>query len=151
MVAAFTTRVPDFAAEVAANVQRTRSLPPAPDLPGDHHFYRVTANPYLDSDADGSPDWLEFATAAFPTPGEPPADPFNGDADANGVSDGAQKDSDGDGIPDDQDVSKGDSLMAWSKNEPMLFACFSLGNNDFPYQVNDQGIVLYQHSIWKNG
>ncbi len=142
-------------AEVVANVIRTRTLPDPPaQAPGQKLFLRL-AILEIDTDADGTPDWLEFAQAGNENPGEPPADPWNWDADGNGIPDGQERDSDNDGVPDALDAAPANKLIDWEKSEHLVFAWFPVANDIdgpvAPMQVNDQGVVLFSKAIWRNG
>jgi hypothetical protein len=155
-LAVFTANFSAFDTEVHTHVQRTSSVVSIPATgSGDRRFFHIVANADLDSDYDGTPDWIEFAALSAPTPpGEPPADPFNNDTNGDGVVDGAQRDSDHDGTVDSLDVSQTDRLLSWSRNEQLLFATFELPSSPdstlYP-TVNDQGLVIYSNLLWKNG
>ncbi len=131
MVAAFETNFPTMNAEVAAAVVRARTAPRIPAPPTEKRFWRVRVNWDLDSDLDGTPDWMEFAqlfaAGAGNNPVEgPESDPFNMDADRNGIADGAQRSSDGDSTPDDVDADKTDGLIDWLKCPEYRYAIFEV-------------------------
>ncbi len=155
MVEDFEEHFATMDAEVVASVIRTRTMPDPPaQAPGERLFLRVAALE-ADTDADGTPDWMEFAQAGNENPGEPPADPWNADADGNGIPDGQERDSDGDGVPDALDAAPDNKLIDWEKTGYFQFAWFPVENEIdgpvAPIQVNDQGVVLFSKAIWRNG
>ncbi|MBK1817904.1 hypothetical protein JIN84_19945 [Luteolibacter yonseiensis] len=165
-------------AEVAASVARARNSVQDPaSSAGSRKFWRVVPNWSLDSDGDSTPDWLEFdlivrdqsdpgtgsggGSGGGGNEGGPRGDPFSGDTNHNGIPDGDELDSDGDGIVDKNDASKSDEQINWVKGGAMRFAWFDvmlpaegdplLGDKKTPFQVNDQGKVLFKNSLWHNG
>lgn len=94
MIATLQTRLADMNQRVADSVARVRNEPPpAPSDPLSRKFWRIKADWGLDSDADGSPDWVEFAMAANPAAfpigaAGLRADAFDADTDHNGAPDG---------------------------------------------------------------
>jgi hypothetical protein len=109
--------------------------PPPPSPPGGKKFWRTIANWSLDSDLDGSPDWIELqnllqggANSSLAT-----ADPANSDTNNDGVSDGKQQDFDNDTIPDAEDACPYDPVINWKSTRPTRYALF-----DVPLVFDDQ-------------
>jgi len=147
---------------VADSVARSRnSPPPAPSDPNSRRFWRIKADWGLDSDNDGSPDWLEFASAAANPagPGGLRADAFDADTNRDGVADGSQLDSDGDGLADKFDPAPQDPAIATSAAAPRWrYAVFPIpaaadsnGQEFAPHMINSQGKVLFPLSVWHRG
>ncbi len=146
-------------AEVAASLASTRNAPvPLPPASGSKAFWRIKADWGVDSDLDGSPDWLEFEVLGNPThPFHALANPFDGDVDLNGQADGTQLDADLDGRPDAQDVLPSDSTF----NQPVAalprYALFPINSahppsaDKAPLQINNRGRVLYLNGTWSAG
>jgi hypothetical protein len=152
MLEVFEEHFEEMDLEIQASVVRSRSLPPPPpSAPGSKRFYRVTGDAGVDTDDDGTPNWLEFALAAAGGQYASTANPFDADTDGNGTPDGQQSDADDDGIPDAEDVAPGDGAIRWQKSEHPLFAFFPVSGTGPVAHVNDQGRVLYRESVWHNG
>lgn len=131
-------RLPAMNAQVELNEIRVRnSPPPAPPVPGQKKFWRIRADWSVDTDQDGTVDWLELNPIIPAAIGEPAGDPFNADTNANGVPDGSERNSDPDQIPDSEDVAPTDGLIAWQKSDPFLFAFFNVTGTGRTIQVND--------------
>lgn len=152
MVEAFEANFPTMNAEVAAAVVRSRSAPRIPAPPTEKRFWRVRVDWGLDSDLDGTPDWMEFAQLFAAGEGNnqvagPEPDPFNKDTNGDGIEDGKQRSSDGDGVADEIDADKNDGVINWEKTDPYRFALFPLfshpaSEGGFNVQVNKCGDVL---------
>ena len=153
-----------FEAEFASITQQlgtaSTTQTAAPAGPADQRYWRLIADWTLDSDQDGTPDWLEFEVAADPThPDQGFADAFNADSDLDGMIDGLQRDSDRDGIRDIEDAGESDRTIDWRWEETPepRYAVFepsppvTSGAPDAPVQVNDLGMVLYQRAVWFDG
>ncbi len=159
MVAAFETNFPTMNAEVAAAVVRARSAPRIPAPPTERRFWRVRVDWGLDSDTDGTPDWMEFgqlfAAGAGNNPvAGPEPDPFNKDTNGDGIEDGKQRSSDLDGVADQLDADKDDGVINWEKTDPYRFALFPLFSNEggASIQVNKRGDVLGRdNKIFRGG
>lgn len=160
MVAAFETNFPTMDAEVAAAVARARAAPRIPAPPTERRFWRVRVDWGLDSDLDGTPDWMEFAQMFAAGKGNnlvtgPESDPFNMDADNNGTADGAQRSSDGDSTPDDVDADKADGLIDWQKCPEYRYAFFevSTGTTETgsPLKTDNYGQILFSNGQWVAG
>lgn len=160
MAAAFEENFPAMNAEVAASVIRARAAPRIPAVPTDAHFWRVRVNWGLDSDLDGTPDWMELAQLFAAGAGNnlvagPEADPFNMDANSDGIADGAQRSSDGDSIPDDLDADNTDGLIDWVKCPEYRYAMFEVPNDyensGSPMKIDNYGQVLFTKGQWVAG
>lgn len=159
MVAAFEESFPTMNADVAAAVVRARSAPRIPAPPTERRFWRVRVDWSLDSDLDGTPDWMEFAQLLAAGEGNNPVagpdpDPFNKDTNGDGIPDGKQRSSDGDGIADFLDADKTDEVVNWEKTASYRYALFPLIStaNDTAIQVDALGDVLLSDSrVFRRG
>lgn len=152
MLAHFEANLATLNSEVAANAAAAQNTPPpASPAPGSRRWWRVVSTP-TDSDGDGTCDALEFEMMADPAHGSHAlASVFNDDENHDDIPDGDQLDYDGDGLPDNADTGQSDPLFNWSKDDPLLFAFFPTSGSGLPLQVNDQGKVLYENSVWAGG
>jgi hypothetical protein len=162
MIATLQSSLADMNQRVADSIARSRnSPPPAPTDPNSKKFWRIKADWGKDSDSDGSPDWLEFASAA-PNPVVLVglrADAFDADTNRDGVADGSQLDSDGDGLADNSDPAPQDPAIATSASAPRWrYAVFTIpvaagpsGQEFAPHMINSQGKVLFPLSVWHRG
>jgi hypothetical protein len=146
--------------------------PPPPTPPGGKKFWRTIANWSLDSDLDGSPDWIELqnllqggANASLAI-----ADPANPDTNNDGIADGKQQDFDNDAIPDAEDACPYDPVIKWKTTRPTRYALFDVPlvydtqayNSAIlgiplppvispPIGINSMGIILYtQGTFYQN-
>lgn len=155
MVAAFSTHLGDMNAAVAAQIATARAAPSPAVGSEPRGFVRISANWSLDTDRDGTPDFLEFrvqGTAGNPNQGM--ADSFSGDTNQNGVPDGGEVDSDGDGLADSADLDPGDELINWGRLPIPTYAMFpvtSPSSGITPRQINSQGMVLFPDAVWIEG
>lgn len=163
MIASLRDNLATMNQRVVASVIRARNTPPPPPAdPNSRRFWRIRADWSLDTDRDGSLDWLEWRMAANPITfpvggGAASADAFSRDSDNNQIPDGFQLDSDKDGVADFLDYAPVDPLFG--AGDPVWrFAAFNLpevkdgdGNTVPPRQINGGGIVLYPDSYWRNG
>src|SRR5690606_8340150 len=92
----------DMNDKFATSAALARNTPaPASEPSGGKLFLRVRSRYDIDTDGDGTPDWMEFQMMLDDEhPSHALADPFNADVDGDGVPDGQQTDFDNDGIPD---------------------------------------------------
>lgn len=155
MLAAFEANFPAMNDDAEEAVARLVSTPAPAPAANDRRFWRLRVDWSVDSDHDGTPDWLEFRDA-FQPGGAPLADAFNGDVNANGLADGEETDSDGDGSPNDTDVCQADAMIDWSPEPAARFASFPVtppaGKTwTWPAQVNDLGDALFEDFIWTGG
>ncbi len=160
MWAALVDALPEMNQEVAANYQLALAAPPAaPPDPGALRFLRVRADGDVDSDHDGTPDWMEFAYEPDPNaPDGPVGNPFNPDTDDDGLPDGLDLDFDGDGTPDIEDAVHSDRAIYWARSSAPKYAVFPLngaidpyGQEESPIVATDGGAVLYSSGVWKEG
>ncbi len=160
MWAALVDALPEMNQEVAANYQLALAAPPAaPPDPGALRFLRVRADGDVDSDHDGTPDWMEFAYEPDPNaPDGPVGNPFNPDTDDDGLPDGLDLDFDGDGTPDIEDAVHSDRAIYWARSSAPKYAVFPLsgaidpyGQEESPIVATDGGAVLYRSGVWKEG
>ncbi|MFD0895475.1 hypothetical protein KBB96_19930 [Luteolibacter ambystomatis] len=161
MLAAFETAFPEMNADVLASITRNQSPTTTPPAPGERRFYRVRCDWGLDSDSDGTPDWMEYqqifaAAAGTNTVGGPAANPLDADSDRDGIPDGAQRSSDGDNIADDEDADTKDPLIDWAKTPVFRYATFPLpapgSGNEIPLQINNRGeVLLSPNKLWTGG
>ena len=164
MIATLQANLADMNQRVADSIARSRnSPPPAPPDPLSKKFWRIKADWGLDSDADGSPDWLEFATAAANPAGVAGlrADAFDADTDHNAVLDGSQLDSDNDSTCDAQDIKPTEKAIAFIRVPLPRYGYFpiTITNTNaappawpsMPFQINDKGTVLYATGVWRGG
>ena len=165
MVTAFEASFEEMNADAAAAIARRRATPYVPSPPQEKRFWRVRVNWSLDSDLDGTPDWMEFAQlfaagAGTNTVAGPEADPFNKDANHDGIPDGSQRSSDGDSINDDVDADKMDELIDWRKCPESRYAFFQVtppepaAGADYPpppMGINNFGGILFQPGLWQAG
>ncbi|WP_353565182.1 thrombospondin type 3 repeat-containing protein [Haloferula sargassicola] len=155
MWSTFLAALPAMNSEVASSYQLSLAAPPpAPPLPGVSRFLRVRADGSVDTDGDGTPDWMEFAYEPDPAhPDGPVGDPFNQDTDSDGVPDGLNLDFDKDGAPDVEDAVASDPSIYWQRSSAPKFAVFPLpapGEHRILHAGND-GAVLYEHGVWTEG
>jgi hypothetical protein len=136
-----------------------RAAPPPAPQSGQKQFWRIKADWSLDSDGDGTPDWLEYKLIALgPDSNGAYYDAHNGDTNQDSTPDGAQRDADKDGIPDDMDPGPGDRLISTNKGPLWRYAVFRLParpaedySHHPPQMVNAEGKVLYPDAVWHNG
>jgi hypothetical protein len=147
--------------QVAASSAAARNAPPPPPSnPNAAKFWRIQCDWSIDTDQDGTPDWMEFEIGTW-TNGGPThplrADAFQGDTNNNGIPDGEELDYDKDGVPDAKDVGKGDSSATFEIGPIPRFALFPITNASppaewpLPIQINDMGTVLYSNGSWTGG
>ena len=160
MVAAFEASFADMNADAAAAIARRRTTPTVPAPPLEKRFWRVRVNWSLDSDLDGTPDWMEFAQMFAEGAGNNPvagpgADPFNLDVNNDGIADGGQRSSDGDDVMDDVDADKSDPLINWHKCPDYRYALFQISTGSaqagWPLSIDNFGEVLFQNGQWSGG
>lgn len=152
------TSFPAINLAVDESVARARNTPPpAPPDPNSRKFWRVFCDWSVDTDQDGSPDWMEFemdGTAADGLRG----DAFNADTNNNGSPDGEELDYDGDGMADAKDVDADDKTASYPIGPSPRYALFPIPGSDIPQpaytwalQINDKGRVLYDTGTWSAG
>jgi hypothetical protein len=136
-----------------------RAAPPPAPQSGQKQFWRIKADWSLDSDGDGTPDWLEFENIQLaPGPGGLAYDPFDDDTDNDAMPDGWQMDADQDGVTNASDPAPKDSEIATERLPRWRYAVFSLPSRTdsnsqpaSPLMISGEGKVLYQDAIWHNG
>lgn len=147
--------------QVAASSAAARNAPPPPPSdPDAAKFWRIHCDWSIDTDQDGTPDWMEFEIGTW-TSGGPTlplqADAFHGDTNNNGIPDGEELDFDNDGVPDARDVGKDDSSATYEIGPTPRYALFPITNATppaewpSPVQINDMGTVLYSNGTWTGG
>lgn len=161
MFADLETSFPAMNQAVEDSIARARNTPPpAPSDPNSRKFWRVHCDWSLDTDQDGSPDWAEFEMAALTTGGPVPplrADAFNADTNGNGIPDGEELDHDNDGTADARDVDLDDDTATFETTPLPRYALFPITNAQpdplypHPFQINDQGTLLYSNGTWTGG
>ncbi len=147
--------------EVATSVARSRNAPPpAPPDPDALRFWRIKVDAGIDTDSDGTYDWVEFQMAANGTGGMiagVTGDAFNADTNLDGIPDGLQIDSDEDGTPDATDISPSDNTASFPIGPVPRYALFPITNAEpptgwlKPIQISDRGTVLYSNGTWTGG
>ena len=166
MLAAFGSHFDDMNADVLASIARNQSPTLTPPVATEHRFWRVRCDWSLDSDGDGTPDWVEyqemFATAAAIAAGDESAstlaDPFLADSNHDGVPDGLQMDSDHDGVADIYDAAPLDPLISWERTPTYRYAFFSTvapqttgGTSEGPLGIDNRGGILFDTHQWLGG
>jgi hypothetical protein len=124
--------------------------------PQEKGFMKVVADWSLDSDSDGTPDFVEFRNLAN---GFPLAEIYSADSNNNGVIDSLETDSDNDGIVDKLDLDIVDPALDWERTRAPKYAAFAFSipnvsnwpDADKPLQINDHGEVLFLRSVWQSG
>lgn len=160
----FTSSFEAMNTEVESNLAISSTIPTAPSpLNGSRKFWRASADWFIDSDGDGSPDWIELEilrqqAESNATPNEilTTADPANADANKDGIKDGKQINFDGDTINDDDDACAYDGLINWKKCLPTRYALFELPLVYYenstavsqPIGINSNGLVLYKQGVF---
>ncbi len=159
MLAELENSLPAMNQSVADSVAASRlAPPPAPPAPDSRSFWRIKADWSLDTDGDGSPDWIEFELAALgPDVNGLRGDPYDPDTDNNGQPDGEQLDGDDDGVPDSDDTNPGDPTVTDEFAAPPRYAMFPITTAEPPadrpwaIQISDKGTVLYENGTWATG
>ncbi len=161
MIAQLATSFADMNEIVAESAAIIRNTPwtPLVQTPGAAKFFRIHADWGIDTDWDGSFDWMEFEVAEDSThPSYGLANGFNSDQDANGVADGAQADFDKDLVPDSVDAAPADGLFDFPKLAIPRHALFQLPAVPedgtllpSPLGINNRGTVLRADGTWTNG
>jgi hypothetical protein len=136
-----------------------RAAPPPAPQSGQKQFWRIKADWSLDTDGDGTPDWLEFENIQLaPGPGGLAYDPFDDDTNNDAMPDGWQLDADQDGVTNASDPAPKDSEIATERLPRWRYAVFSLPSRTdsnsqpaSPLMISGEGKVLYQDAIWHNG
>lgn len=146
---------------VIDSTARARNMPPpAPPDPNSRKFWRVYCDWGLDTDMDGSPDWMEYEMEAAAADGLR-GDAFNGDTNGNGIPDGDELDYDQDGMADAKDQGPADAAATFPIGPVPRYALFPITNANStaplpdgriaPLQISDKGTVLYQDGTWTGG
>ncbi|WP_367873902.1 hypothetical protein [Luteolibacter sp. Populi] len=160
MLAKLQERFADMNDAVTEMENRARLAPfPAPVSPTSRRFLRIHADWGVDSDEDGTPDWMEHEAAADPShPDHDLGDAFNADVDQDGQEDDQQKDFDKDGILNPEDASSEDMLVNWERSPSARYAVFDLvdlpelpAGDKVPLHVTDDGKVLFKTGVWSYG
>ena len=161
MLAVLEASVPEINLQIAASIFQSRNAPlPAPPDPFSRKYWRVFCDWGIDTDEDGSPDWMEFEMAAQTTGSSTPplrGDAFDADTNTNGIPDGEELDYDQDGVADAKDAGKDDASATFPIGPAPRYALFPITNAEpttewpFPIQINDKGTVLYTNGTWKAG
>jgi hypothetical protein len=155
MIARLEESLPNMNQLVAESAAVVRNMPPpAPVAPGAKKFWRIHADWSVDTDNDGSFDWLEFLMAADDShPQHGLADTFAADTNGDGIADGSQLDYDSDGSFDVDDLMVKDRLIDWDKLPVPLYATFPVPVHASgpPLHINSQGMVLFPGAIRIDG
>jgi hypothetical protein len=161
MLATLEASLPAMNTEVATSVVRSRNAPPAaPPDPDALRFWRIKVDSGIDTDGDGTYDWVEFQMAANGISGMiagVTGDAFNADTNLDGIPDGLQIDSDEDGQPDATDISPSDNTASFPIGPVPRYAVFPITNAQAPtgwlepIQISDKGTVLYSNGTWTGG
>jgi hypothetical protein len=125
LLAAFQTHLAEMTVAMQNGEYFNGSTPAPPSGEEDQGYLRIVGDYSVDSDRDGSPDWLEFLVAANPShPGYALANAFLADTNQDGTPDGEQIDSDEDGIVDSDDPADGDVVIDWVLLPEPRYAAF---------------------------
>ncbi len=151
------TSFPAMNQAVIESTNRPRNVPnPAPPDPQSRKFLRIRCDWGLDTDLDGTPDWMEFEMQGAAADGLR-GDAFLSDTNHNGIPDGDELDFDEDGVADAMDIGKDDATATFLIGTLPRYALFPITNAEpttawpFPIQMNDKGNVLYANGTWKAG
>ncbi len=162
MLTQLETSFPAMNQAVIESTNRPRNVPnPAPPDPQSRKFMRIRCDWGLDTDLDGTPDWMEFEMQGAAADGLR-GDAFLADTNHNGIPDGDELDFDEDGVADAMDIGSDDASASYTVASPPRYALFQIANaastaelpNDglvAPLQISDQGTVLYADGTWKGG
>jgi hypothetical protein len=158
MFSLFATNFPAMnQAVIDSNARARNTPPPSPPDPNSRKFWRVFCDWSLDTDQDGSPDWMEFETEGTAADGLR-GDAFDADTNNNGIPDGEELDYDQDGMANAKDVNADDKTASYPIGPSPRYALFPIPSDEIPQpgymwalQINDKGRVLYDTGTWAAG